>query len=170
MKKNLPFHHVWTIICSRASIDADNNNVSLFNLIERLTFTVTDEMQKQVKGQNKKGVLFPIEFEMVSRFRRSTTEKVDFFDTRFRVENSESETIASIDRKMAVKSEIKNLRIRTQFTQFPAIVSGVYWFVTEAKKVEDASFQELNRIPLDVIVKFENDENKQKSKLSSKKR
>jgi hypothetical protein len=32
-------HHVWTVVCSRAVIDRDSNNVSLQNVVEQLTIS-----------------------------------------------------------------------------------------------------------------------------------
>ena len=29
-------HHVWTVLCSRALIDRDSNNISIHNVLEQL--------------------------------------------------------------------------------------------------------------------------------------
>jgi hypothetical protein len=55
--------HVWTILCSRAVIDRDTNNMSLLEVIEQLTL---GDASPPVEGEG----LAPIQLELVTLWTR----------------------------------------------------------------------------------------------------
>ncbi|TSC63464.1 MAG: hypothetical protein Athens041674_96 [Parcubacteria group bacterium Athens0416_74] len=148
----LPVQHIWTVICSRSSIDTDTNNVSLFNLIEKFTLTVPKEQVEKAKQQGARGIVFPVEFEIVTRYRREDKTKSDAFDSRLRMLNPKGEETLSNEQKIAMKEGIDNLRVRNQISGLPVDENGVYWVVIETKPVNDANYIEVYRLPLEVVV------------------
>ena len=103
MKTTFPLTHIWTVVCSRSSVDIDSNNISLFNLIEKLTFPISVEQLKEAHDQGKQGIFFPIEFEVVTRYRRANETQSDAMDARLRLINPEGKMILSPDEKNALK-------------------------------------------------------------------
>ena len=134
-------------------MDIDSNNISLFNLIEKLTFPISVEQLKEAHDQGKQGIFFPIEFEVVTRYRRANETQSDAMDARLRLINPEGKVILSHDEKIALKKGISNLRLRNKFNGFPVDKAGTYWLAVEVKSVDDSSYTEVYRTPIDVVLK-----------------
>lgn len=155
MGKNI-IEHVWSVVCSSSSVDRETNNISLFNLIEKLTFNIPTTVLEKVKREEKRSIAFPIEFEVVSRFRRSEAKEGFAFDYRLRVLNAESRIIfAGQEQKIALKEGIDNIRIRNQFKNIPIQKTGIYKIVIEIRNVGETTFRSVYSIPLDIVVKEE---------------
>ena len=59
---------VWGVLCSLSSIDKDRNNISLFNVIDQVNVPKKDLLKAH--KQNKKGLIIPIQHEIVFLCRR----------------------------------------------------------------------------------------------------
>ena len=62
--------HIWSVLCSQSVIDAQSNNVSLFNVIEQLTVV----MKKTIIPEGKIPLL-PISLELVTLWERGELEQ-----------------------------------------------------------------------------------------------
>ena len=69
--------HVWTILCSRAVIDRDTNNMSLLEVIEQLTL---GDASPPVEGEG----LAPIQLELVTLWTRRRDDESESGRARIR--------------------------------------------------------------------------------------
>jgi|GEM_PF-4752138 len=54
--------HMWTIMCSKSSIDRQTNNLSLFDIIEKIDVAVVAQVDQ---------IIVPIPFHLVTMWVRS---------------------------------------------------------------------------------------------------
>ena len=156
MKKIGSVEHVWSLICSRSTIDSETNNLSLFNVIERITVNIPVEAIEKAKISKAKGFLTQIDFEVVSRFRKITENKIVAFDVRLRLLSPDSRILmTSVEQRIAMREGIKNMRVRNRFNSLPVEKSGDYMIVVDIKEVEEAHYAEVGRIPLEILVNIE---------------
>lgn len=153
MTTKLPLNHIWTIICTNSAVDIDSNNVSLFDLIEKVTLAVPKSEFDKAHQQGAKGIVFPIPFEIVTRFRRENSIVADAADVRFRLLNQKGEEVLAGEQKVALKVGVENLRVRNKINGLPVDAAGVYWVLTEVKSVDNEHFTEVNRLPLEIALK-----------------
>lgn len=155
MSKLKSVEHVWTIVCSRSSVDSELNNISLFNLIEKLTFTIPEAAANQFAASGKRGMIFPAEFEVVSRFYRRDTKRAGMFDMRINLKNDKGEIIfKGNEQKIALKEGIDNLRVRNQFKNIPVEKTGEYRIAIEIKEVEDQTYTEVWTLPISLVIEI----------------
>lgn len=63
--------HVWSIVCSNSVIDVRTNNISLFNTLERIVFSLKDEDIERLQSQFDGNLPVPISAEFVTMWVRS---------------------------------------------------------------------------------------------------
>ncbi len=76
MRKNTPdIKNFWSILCTSSSIDQHSNNVSLFNLVEKFTVTLSTKdkgMRKaDIETSLAKGVQVTISLQLLSLWKRT---------------------------------------------------------------------------------------------------
>ena len=153
MKRIESVEHIWSLICSNSTIDSETNNLSLFNVIERITVTVPAAALDKAKADKSKGLLTHVGFEVVSRFRKKTSNKTAAFDIRLRLLSPESRILmTSNEQRVAMREGIRNMRIRNRFNVLPVEKSGDYVVIVDAKEVEETGYSEVGRIPLEIVV------------------
>ena len=152
--KNL--RHIWSVLCSNSVLNADNNNLNLNNLVERLTFPIKAEMKKSKEASKATGYMMSVELEVVSRFKKETDEAMAF-EIKFDFVNSQGAIIASLPpNKFGIQKEIKSMRIRSKINAIPVDQSGEFTIVVLIKEAGQSQFTEVDRIPLDIVLKDEN--------------
>lgn len=153
MKKFDSIEHIWSIICSRSTIDSETNNLTLNNVIEKITINIPKaEFEKAQQGGHK---VFnaAIEFEITSFFRKLSGKKVALFDMRVRMINSLNQTMmTSAEQKIGLKETIKNIRIRNRFNAIPLEKTDECVFIIELKEIDETAYTEVGRIPVDVEI------------------
>src|SRR3989344_4716824 len=145
--------HLWSVLCSSSVLSADTNNLSLNNLIERITIPISKEQSNQRNDKAAKGYIIPIEFEVVSRFLK-TTDQALALELKFDIVNPQGAILVSLPpNNFGIQKGIKNLRLRTKITPLPVDQSGEFTIVVLIKEAGESQFSEVDRIPLEVILK-----------------
>jgi hypothetical protein len=131
--------HIWTVLCSRAVIDRDSNNVSLQNVLEQINLPFEPDPEK----------IFGIEFDVISLWKRADPETP--------VKGLSLLTIISPSGKEVDKTEIElnltthqRLRTRRRFVGLPITETGQYIFKVKLQK--GGKWRNVASIPLDVLV------------------
>jgi hypothetical protein len=131
--------HIWTVLCSRAVIDRDSNNVSLQNVLEQINLPFEPDPEK----------VFGTEFDIISLWKRADPETP--------VKGLGLLTITSPTGKEIEKTEIElnltthqRLRTRRRFVGFPIAETGQYIFKVKLQKGN--KWRNVASIPLDVVV------------------
>ena len=150
MKKALT--HVWSVVCSNSLLDKDTNNLSLFNTIEKFTFQIPESDMEKLKKEKKENIVFPAQFEVVSRFARQESGTVEAFDYKVSLMNPENKSVAHSMQKLAVDKNIKNFRVRTKFQSLPVNGLGDYIVLVEFKEVSENRYNKVAELPLEVTI------------------
>jgi hypothetical protein len=134
--------HVWTILCSRASIDTETNNVSLFDVIEQLN--IMGPLAEE-RGQ----VAFP--HEIVSLWSRESLEEAGTAESRYTIVAPSGWTTNGPPIQVDLTRTVR-LRVRGRPAAFPVEGPGLYWVVVEARENSRAAWAEVVRIPIEVTI------------------
>jgi hypothetical protein len=129
--------HIWTAICTDASVDNASNKLSMFNLVEEITLLELPEEWP---------VAIPIEFEIVTYWVRSDQSQPEKAESRLVFEGIEEQQI--FDHQSIDLTTYERLRHRNRLSGMPVEGLGRVWFVTQLKKEDD--WEEVARVPIDV--------------------
>jgi len=137
--------HIWTVICSRALIDKESNNVSLVEVIEEVRLT---PVKSNVEGAVTP---FPVTIAWVTTWQREPIEHPGH--------SRGKDTILSPTGKVVVENEYpidlsryKRLRTRRNVANFPVSESGIYSFRTQIWNEEKNVWEAVSDIPVDISV------------------
>jgi hypothetical protein len=131
--------HVWTVVCSRAVIDRESNNVSLENVLEQLTISTGP----------KPGGLLPIRIDVMTLWVRSDfnvpatgTGRVTFVSPS----GAESELL-----EFPINlEEHQRFRSRARYQALPLAESGRYSFRVDLRVDGAEEWQTVSVVPLEV--------------------
>ena len=147
-KKELKkIEHIWSIICSSSSIDAEKNNITLFNVIERVQVSVHKE-QPTPPLDSKKMLNMP--FELISMWKKSDLEESVNAEGEAVLLDPHGQKIGSLKFPIQIKGAIRRLRTRLQFNNLVFTVAGDYtWQIwVRIDGVEYVAGQ----VPLEVVL------------------
>lgn len=149
MEKNKlkKIEHVWSIICSSSSIDADKNNITLFNVIERMQFNSNGKLEKIGKESAK---LINTQFELVSLWKKSDFEDTVSIKGEAVLIDPRGEKMASLEFPIEIKNPARRLRTRLQFDKIMLTVSGDY--IWQIKVKMDGGEYVVNEVPLEIEI------------------
>jgi len=132
-------NHVWTVICSRAVIDRDSNNVSLQNILEVLSIKEAPKPQ---------GVL-PIELDVVTLWIRESILEPEIGYSRTRFLSPSGKTLGEFESKVDL-TEHERSRAKLILQGLPLREEGLYTFRVDMKKTEEGRWRKVAEIPLKV--------------------
>lgn len=143
--------HVWTVICSNVVIDKESNNVSLHNILEQLT------VHKRVSSDEKISVedvpsemVIPYSFTVVTLWSRSNlSEKVIGYG-RVRLFSPDGEPLIGLGEFEINLYNNRRFRSKGKFRGFPSIGAGKYTFVVDVRIDEDADWEQVASVPVEV--------------------
>lgn len=142
------------MLCTSSVLDADNNNLTLNNLIEQINVSISNEDLARKQAENSRGYVVPIQVEITSRLRK-LREEVLAFDLKFEFLNPKKEIIVSLPpTSYGIKKEVKNIRIRSKISPLPFDQNGEYTFAVYLKESGDSDFVKVDEIPLEVNLKI----------------
>jgi hypothetical protein len=131
--------HVWSVLCTRASIDKETNNISLFDVIEQIAI---------VDWTGQPGTA-AAEFELVSLWTRDELNRPERAEARVSVRNPSGrrsvEQIQEIDLR-----QFRRLRARSAFKGLPIEGPGLYIFIVEMRVPGQEQWIPVAKVPLDV--------------------
>lgn len=152
MKKVRNIEHVWSVVCVGSSIDRDSNNITLFNTLERITANIPSQVLNQ-ENSKRGAIQIGLNFEVVSRFWKREQKKAEVFDFRLRVVSPSGKTVSTFEQpRIALKEGIINFRLRNRFPTLPIDGNGTYWIVVEIKDLSEQNYEEMQRLPIEIII------------------
>jgi hypothetical protein len=138
--------HIWSILCSKAVIDRETNQVSLHDVVESLKVELTTK--GELVPANQKPAL-AVSFQFASYWTRSevgTPEK-----SRARVIlRSPSEVVGNSEVFEVDLLNYVNSRTILRIPAIPIAENGRHWFLVEEEKTN--RWIEVSRVPLDLTV------------------
>ncbi len=132
--------HVWTVVCSRAVIDKNSNNVSIQNVIEQIT----------VPGEPQPEQVVGIAFEVVSLWSRSDFDVPSHGQARLTYLSPSGRRTGPVEFDLDL-SEYERLRTRRAFQGLPVAEPGRHNWLVELRNEGEDEWQEVASIPIKVM-------------------
>jgi hypothetical protein len=132
--------HVWTVLCSRAVIDKNSNNVSIQNVIEQITI--------QGEPQPEQGI--DIAFEVVSLWSRSDSDVPSHGQARLTFLSPSGRRTGLVEFELDL-SEYERLRTRRVFQGLPVTEPGRHTWLMELRNEGEEGWQEVASVPLKIV-------------------
>lgn len=132
--------HVWTVVCSRAVIDRESNNVSLQNIIEQIN----------IRGEPIPDRVVAVQLEVVTLWVRADFDVPSQATTRLTVLSPSGNVLGSFESDIDV-SEYERFRARVKFEGLLMPELGRYAFRTELKNKGESEWHEVATIPLKIV-------------------
>lgn len=143
-KNNQNVEHIMTTICNSASVDAESNNLSLFNIIEEITMQDTNPIDLK----QKKSINLP--FELISVWRKLDESKEVSSDLKIVFYDPNNNLMQEIGYKLEIKNPHQRMRIRIKGNGLNVTRQGNYYFSILIKNNEE--FEEVARVPVFVKI------------------
>jgi hypothetical protein len=131
--------HVWTVLCSRAVIDVDSQNVSIHNVIEQLN----------VAAEPAPDLVIGIAYELVSLWVRSEIDTPTKGRTRVTLISPTGATTAVAEMPIDL-SQVERARHRISCQGLHVTGPGRYVFRVELSE-EDGEWRRVASVPLRVV-------------------
>ena len=132
--------HVWSVLCSRSTIDSESNNVSIYNVIEQLNLA-------GLGGQGPG--LLPMELEVVSLWIADEIPIRGFTRLRLHMPTSvgEPSNEGMID---LTQPGISRFRTRQRMVGLQFEGYGLYWWHVEYRADGTDAWETVARLPLEI--------------------
>jgi hypothetical protein len=132
--------HVWTVVCSRAVIDRDSNNVSLQNVIEQL----------RIQADPLPDGVLPIPLQLATLWARADLEVPARGYVRVTFLSPSSEALIGPFESEIDLIDYRRHRTRADFKGLPLRESGRYVFRVELRIEDQDQWHQVAAIPLEV--------------------
>ena len=142
--------HVWSVLCRSFSVDSKTNNISLFNIFERLEVSLTIPKDKEVPKLKKVNV--PVNYQIVSLWTHGQ-KKQDKIKIKIIFENPNGAKTNLVTKDLILLSDKKRMRDIIDIHGIVLEGSGTYIFKLQAKKEKDNKFQTIAELPLEIVIK-----------------
>lgn len=133
--------HVWSVLCSKASIDRETNNISLFEVIEQI----------QIQGLADEPGVLPCSLELVSLWSRTEPDKPSRGEARIFLRTPRTTNLMPQTQAVDLQ-QYRRLRSRLVIPSIPIEGPGIYTFVVECREQGREQWVQVASIPLEVQV------------------
>jgi hypothetical protein len=131
--------HVWSVLCLKASIDRETNNISLFDVLEQV---------RVLPPLEREAIIGP--FELVSLWTRSAGHP-ERGQARVTLRGPSGSLQFQQTQEIDLR-EYRRMRARLRVSVIPIEGAGTYHFSVEVPQVSTEDWAEIAEIPLDVEV------------------
>jgi hypothetical protein len=142
--------HIWSVLCRQSVIDQETNNISLLNILERLSVTV-----KQIGLTDEDKATIPIDYEIVSFWVKKATNRKVKAEVKTTLISPKREKLSEQIQKLEIPAKIKRMRSRMKIQGFPVKGAGQYIFRIAIKDTNKQQFKIIAEIPLEVDLRKE---------------
>lgn len=144
--------HYWTVLCSNSAIDKDSNNISLFNIVERIT------IYGEPPQGNKVGAV-PIPHTIVTLWGRSDIEQPERGTTRFVIEYQQGDDTKSTDpHEIGIDlTEHPRFRTRATLNALPVLGEGRHWIRVFLNQNDEDEWVRVASIPYEIFFRPESE-------------
>lgn len=135
--------HVWTVVCSRAIVDQDSNNVSLENILEQIT----------VWGTPTPGTIIPMPFHVMTAWIRADADIPARGRMRLTFELPSGHVFKSpIEMEVDLTQCIRH-RQKVKFSGIPIAEAGRHFVRIEFQNEDEELWRPAALVPLDIDFK-----------------
>jgi len=138
--------HIWSVVCAKAIIDQESNNVSLLEVLEEVGI----ELEVQDKGSPPEGGI-PFPFEWITLWARPEFGKPTSGQVKDVVLSPSGKVI--FEREYGIDlSAHERFRFRRGFRNLPVRESGQYQFCTQVRDEKKKVWQDVSSVPLTIAL------------------
>jgi hypothetical protein len=137
--------HVWSVLCTSASIDRETSIVSLLLIVEKLTFT--EQMEEQ--ALNISNPILPIDMEIMSWWVRSDYATSESGIARIGLVAPDGEQLHKVPVRISLEGTTGS-RTKVRIVSMPFKGFGLYWWVVEMLRPDSEEWDRVARIPIEV--------------------
>jgi hypothetical protein len=142
--------HRWSVLCGRSIIDSNTNQISLFDVVEKVEAGVEVESLEKLKNEGKGILVIPINFELVSYISNIDPDKDSAIEMKLTLVDPKGTQLQESLPKFDMPEKIKNMRVRMGVQGMTVNESGVYLFKVWLKENKDKKFVNVAEIPVEV--------------------
>jgi len=137
--------NIWTIVCKSSSVDKDNNNVSLSEILEKI------KVEIGVTKKIDEPISIPLNFQIVS-FWFNYNGKARKEIIKIEIVDPNNKKLFEKERGVVFQKGIRRMRFRALFNNFPVTVSGDYLVNIYIKSKSKKHFTKTSFMPIEVVL------------------
>lgn len=141
---------IWAVLCRNSAIDKDTNNVSLFEIIEEITFPAPPPEPPQWQQLPARLSLAPL-FQLIILWTRSNQEVPEQGRGRVRILLPANDREAMAQEFEVDLTQYLRLRNRINVPGFPVGPEGIYRFVVESM-TGPSEWAQVFELPVRVVI------------------
>jgi len=141
--------HEWTLICQSSSVDANNNSLSLFNLIEDIHI----EMNSNIGQKTPETVTIPLSYSLVTLWKRKINSTILSADIEVKLFDPNGKELQKAAYQLIVPPEKIRMRGIMNSQGFTATIDGEYLFKIFIKEKGEDEFTQVGETPVMVNIK-----------------
>jgi len=141
--------HVWSVLCARAVIDSESNNISLFDVVEQIV-AIGPGIAAIAPGAE--GVA-PVSLELVTLWSRDSLDEATRGRARLRIVGPDGMQIGNPFEYEVDLTNFVRIRNRFRMAAFPIRGPGKYSVVIETE--QDGSWRQVAQVPVQLVMQIQ---------------
>ncbi len=143
------FKHAWSIVVASSVVNAEDNSMSLFNVMEGIEVAIKDpKVEKSFKTSKKLALSMP--HEVVSYLYRQDDAKRKTIDMRLEFKTPSGAVTTVLKQKVVFEPKVGNMRTRIKSAGFQLTEPGLYYYNIYIPMVDKDEEQLVASLPLTV--------------------
>jgi len=152
--KQINVKSIWAILCQESSIDANTNNVSLFKILEEITFGLNMEELDKLKNNPKfdltKPIALPFSSQLVILWKNLSKNENFEFPVKIILKDPNEKILQEISNNFLFQEGKERLRTVISINGIPLTKPGEYTYSIMVKQNKDEAFEEITSIPIKI--------------------
>ena len=133
--------HVWTILCTKASIDSRSNNISLFEVVDQLNVVGPPQDER---------VEIPARFDLVTQWTRSDPEEPERVTGRISLRLPNGDMVGGSEFEINLSESLRHRNV-ISISSLPIHGPGDYRFVIDYRPASGGDWEATYQLPLQII-------------------
>ncbi len=139
--------HIWTVICRQSILDEETKNISLLNIVEKLTINVSPSAEIE----DAKDLSLPINFEIVSLWQKEKKGKENF-EVKVILTDPNGKVLNEYIKELSTPADKNRQRYILKSSGLKLTTSGNYTFKVAVKSDGNKRFKTVSVVPLEVVI------------------
>jgi len=144
--------HIWSVLCKESVINQDDNNVSIFGVLEELTVFLSPVKET---GKLPEKFSIPMNYEIVSMWQRSQDMGSAKAEIEYIFIDSENKALLKTTQAIEIPVASKRHRSRMKITGMRLTKPGDYTFQVKIKEEGEDAFHLVAELPLEVKINLQ---------------
>ena len=136
-------NHVWSVLCTKASTDSESNNISLFDVVESISFGPSNVPPE---GES---IAFAIELQLVSLWTRSDPEREEAVSVRSLFVHPDETEMGRLEQEVNLANTLRGRTI-AKLTSLIMRGPGIYVFRVQRRDTGAGDWDTVAEIPLEI--------------------